>query len=82
MPVRFGSCYTAVVEGQGVEGHVPANEICRFLQEKADAVGISVLAIPRGFPGMDNPACGGIRDPYDVTLVHRDGRASICQSYR
>ena len=82
MPVRFGSCHTAVVEGYAVEGHVPAREILRLLQEKPDAVGLSVPAMPRGSPGMDGPAYGGIKDPYDVILVHRDGRASVFQSYR
>ena len=82
MPVRFGSCHTAVVEGYAVEGHVPAREIHRMLQEKPDAVGISVPAMPRGSPGMDGPVYGGIKDPYDVILVHRDGTASVFQSYR
>ena len=82
MPVRFGSCHTAVVEGYAVEGHVPAQEIHRLLQEKPDAVGLSVPAMHRGSPGMDGPAYGGIRDPYDVILVHRDGKASVFQSYR
>ena len=82
MPVRFGSCHTAVVGGYAVEGHVPAREIHRLLQEKPDAVGLSVPAMPRGSPGMDGPAYGGIKDPYDVILVYRDGRASVFQSYR
>jgi hypothetical protein len=38
--------------------------------------------MPRGSPGMDGPAYGGVRDPYDVLLIARDGRASVFQSYR
>ena len=82
IPVRFGSCHTAVVDGYAVEGHVPAKDIHRMLQEKPDAVGLSVPAMPRGSPGMDGPVYGGIKDPYDVILVHRDGKASVFQSYR
>lgn len=82
MPLRFGSCHTARVAGYAVEGHVPAREIRRLLAEKPDAVGLAVPAMPLGSPGMDGPEYGGRRDPYDVLLVHRDGRSSVYQSYR
>jgi len=82
MPVRFGSCHTAAVQGYAIEGHVPAREIYRLLDEKPDAIGLSVPAMPRGSPGMDGPAYGGIKDPYDVLLIDSDGVASVFQSYR
>ena len=82
MPIRFGSCHTAVVEGYAIEGHVPAKEVLRLLQEKPDAVGLSVPAMPRGSPGMDGPMYGNVKDPYDVLLVKHDGTASVFQSYR
>ena len=82
MPVQFGSCHTAVVEGYAVEGHVPAREIHRLLEEQPDAIGISVPAMPRGSPGMDGPAYGGVKDPYDVLLIETDGTARVFQSYR
>ena len=82
MPVRFGSCHTAEAGGYAIEGHVPAREIRRLLEERPTAVGISVPAMPRGSPGMDGPAYRGIQDPYDVLLIEVDGTASIFQSYR
>ncbi len=82
MPVRFGSCHTAEVGGYAIEGHVPAKEIHRLLEEKPEAIGLSVPAMPRGSPGMDGPAYGGIRDPYDVLLIAPDGTASVFQAYR
>src|SRR5262245_27746775 len=82
MPTDFGSCHTGHVEGYALEGHVPAREIRRLLAERPDAIGLSVPSMPRGSPGMDGPVYGGIRDPYDVLLVARDGRASVFQSYR
>jgi hypothetical protein len=82
MPVDFGSCHTGSVEGYALEGHVPAREIHRLLAERPDAIGLSVPAMPRGSPGMDGPVYGGARDPYDVLLVHRNGRATVFQSYR
>ena len=82
MPVRFGSCHTGEVEGYAIEGHVPAKDIHRLLEEKPEAIGISVPAMPRGSPGMDGPAYRGVRDPYDVLLIGPGGEARVFQSYR
>ena len=82
MPVRFGSCHTAEIGGYAIEGHVPARDILRLLEEKPQAIGLSVPAMPRGSPGMDGPEYGGVRDPYDVLLIGDDGKASVFQSYR
>ena len=45
MPVRYGSCHSAEVAGYAIEGHVPAPEILRLLDERPDAVGLSVPAM-------------------------------------
>ena len=82
MPQQYGSCHTGRVGGYALEGHVPAREIRRLLSERPKAVGLAVPAMPVGSPGMDGPAYGGQRDPYDVLLVARDGSASVYQSYR
>ncbi len=82
MPFKYGSCHTAEIEGYAIEGHVPVREILRLLEERPDAVGLSVPAMPRGSPGMDGPMYGGAEDPYDVLLIDRDGQATVFQSYR
>lgn len=82
MPIRYGSCHTALIDGCAIEGHVPAREIKRLLAERPRAVGLAVPAMPIGSPGMDGPAYRGRRDPYDVLLVARDGQATVYQSYR
>ncbi len=82
MPVKFGSCHTGEINGYAIEGHVPAKEIHRLLEERPDAIGLSVPAMPRGTPGMDGPIYGGIVDPYDVLLIGTDGEATVFQSYR
>lgn len=82
MPTRYGSCHSAEVAGYAIEGHVPAHEIHRLLQERPRAIGLSVPAMPRGAPGMDGPVYGGVRDPYDVLLIGHDGNAQVYQSYR
>jgi hypothetical protein len=82
MPVRYGSCHTGEIQGYAIEGHVPAADVHRLVEEKPDAIGISVPAMPRGSPGMDGPAYGNAQDPYDVLLIDRDGNASVFQAYR
>lgn len=82
MPARFGSCHTASIDGYAIEGHVPAGEIVRLLDERPDAIGLAVPAMPRGSPGMDGPQYGGVEDPYDVLLIGRDGSPRVFESYR
>ncbi len=82
MPVDYGSCHTGEVAGYAIEGHVPAREIERLLDERPNAIGLSVPSMPRGSPGMDGPAYGNVRDPYDVLLVLRNGSATVYRSYR
>ena len=81
MPIQYAACHTGEVGGYAIEGHVPAREIRRLLKERPTAVGLSVPGMPRGAPGMDDPAYGQQRDRYDVILVHRDGSVRVYQSY-
>jgi hypothetical protein len=53
-----------------------------LLEEKPDAIGLSVPAMPRGSPGMDGAAYNGVKDPYDVLLIDSNGIASVFQPYR
>ena len=83
VPDDLRSCHTATIGGYAIEGHVPVREIERLLREKpAGAVGIAVPGMPIGSPGMDGPAYGGRKDPYDVLLVLRDGTSRVYQAYR
>jgi hypothetical protein len=81
MPTRLGSCHTARVDGYVIEGHVPATDIQRLLRERPSALGLAVPGMPVGSPGMDGPAYGGRRDPFDVLLVRRDGSTRTYASY-
>ena len=78
VPIDYGSCHTGVVEGYALEGHVPAREVQRLLEQRPDAIGLAVPGMPRGSPGMESP----IHEPYDVWLLDRNGRATVFQSYR
>lgn len=74
IPVGLGSCHTAEVGGYFVEGHVPAQDIKRLLQEHPRAKGLAVPGMPAGSPGMEVPS-GQVR-PYEVLLVAHDGKTS------
>jgi hypothetical protein len=82
IPVKLGSCHTARIGGYAIEGHVPAREIKRLLKEQPKAIGLAVPGMPMGSPGMDGPAYGKRKDPYDVLLVQADGSSTVYQSYR
>ena len=71
LPVRLGSCHTALVGGYVLEGHVPAVDVRKLLAEKPKALGLAVPGMPVGSPGMDGPEYGGRKDPYDTLLVTR-----------
>lgn len=81
MPHRLGSCHTALVQGYVVEGHVPAFDIRRLLNERPTALGLAVPGMPIGSPGMDGPAYGSRRDPYQVLLVRKDGSTTVFSNH-
>jgi hypothetical protein len=66
----LGSCHTAFVDGYAIEGHVPARDIKRLLQEKPDVSGLTVPGMPQGSPGMEMP--GKPADHYKV-ITFKDG---------
>ncbi|HET8747563.1 MAG TPA: DUF411 domain-containing protein [Ramlibacter sp.] len=81
LPDRLASCHTGLVGGYALEGHVPAREIRRLLQERPQAVGLAVPGMPVGSPGMDGPVYQGRKDPFDVLLVGKGGITRVYASY-
>lgn len=78
VPQRMVSCHTAEIEGYIVEGHVPAADIRRLLEERPVAVGLAVPEMPLGSPGMDQ---GHRTEAYDVFLIRNDGTTEIFAAY-
>ena len=73
---QYRSCHTAITrDGFVFEGHVPAKYIYKFLAEKpANAIGLSVPAMPIGSPGME------VDDkfmPYKVLVLLEDGSSKV-----
>lgn len=77
VPPRLASCHTAVINGQFVEGHVPAADILR-LQKRPDLLGLAVPGMPIGSPGME---MGARQDPYQVIGLGKDGRETVINQY-
>jgi hypothetical protein len=67
---ELASCHTALVDGYVIEGHVPAADIHRLLEERPDVAGLAVPGMPHGSPGMET----GRYDDYRVLGWHRDDR--------
>jgi hypothetical protein len=63
VPYSLRSCHTATVNGYSVEGHVPAQDIYRLLEESPEVQGIAVAGMPAGSPGME---MGSRKDSFSV----------------
>lgn len=74
---QHASCHTAEVGGYVIEGHVPAADIHRLLQEKPAVTGLTVPGMPMGSPGMEGPR----KDPYQVLTFDRDGNSRVYAEY-
>ena len=73
VPADLATCHTAVVEGYVIEGHVPATDIRRLLQERPKVRGLAVPGMPAGSPGMERAR----REPYDVLLFDASGTTQV-----
>lgn len=74
VPDNMRSCHTGEVAGYAIEGHIPADDIKRLLNERPDIVGLTVPGMPLGSPGME---AGGRTQPYSVFAIERDGSTSV-----
>jgi hypothetical protein len=55
-----------------------ATEVIKLLAARPAAIGLAVPGMPVGSPGME---VGDRRDPCDVLLVDRSGRATVFAQY-
>ena len=69
IPQGARSCHTALVNGLLVEGHVPAQDIKKAL-EQGEVELLAVPAMPSGSPGMDFP--GSRKDDFAVIAKNGD----------
>lgn len=78
IPATLAACHTAKSGDYVIEGHVPAREIQRLLDERPDAAGLAVPGMPVGSPGMES---GDKSAGYSVLLVRKNGSTEVYASY-
>jgi hypothetical protein len=79
VPGALESCHTAEIEGDGIEGHVPATAILRLLEERPESIGLAAPGMPAESPGMETGAAAP--EVYDVVLFSVAG-AKLFARYR
>jgi hypothetical protein len=73
VPPAVTSCHTALVGSYVVEGHVPAADVKKLLQDKPAVKGIAVPGMPIGSPGMEGPN----PQRYETLAFTADGKTSV-----
>ena len=80
IPAELASCHTTIIDGYVMEGHIPADDIKRFLTEKPDnMVGLAVPAMPIGTPGME---AKDIKQPFKVLAFNDKGEVEVFNEYQ
>lgn len=78
VPNDLRSCHTAIINGIVIEGHVPADDIKRFLSVESDAIGLAVPGMPVGSPGME---AGETQEPFTVFSFDQQGNTEVFNQY-
>ncbi len=78
VPEKLRSCHLAQIDGYTFEGHVPAEDIKRFLRKRPNALGLAVPGMIPGSPGMNH---GGAAQHYNVIMFDRQGRTTVFASH-
>lgn len=78
IPADLASCHIALADGYAFEGHIPAEDILKFLKERqAGAIGLVVPGMPMESPGMET---GGSAEAYDVLLISANAAPRVYAS--
>jgi hypothetical protein len=75
VPKSLRSCHTAQVDRYIIEGHVPAEDIRRLLEQEPKLAGLAAPGMPASSPGMAVP--GAPREPYEVVAFQVDGKSEV-----
>ena len=78
LTAALASCHTAILGDYFIEGHVPAGDIARLLDERPAAAGLTVPGMPIGSPGME---MGDEKEAFDTLLVLEDGSTEIFERH-
>jgi hypothetical protein len=80
IPRQLASCHTAVINGYLFEGHIPEQDVARFLANPpAGAKGLAVPGMPQMSPGMAPP--GKAYSGFRVVGFDVNGKYSLVNQY-
>ncbi len=79
IPPELASCHTTIIDGYVMEGHIPADDIKRFLGQKQDMAGLAVPGMPIGTPGME---ARDIKQPFQVLAFNDKGEVEVFNEYQ
>jgi hypothetical protein len=67
IPADLASCHIGLADGYAFEGHIPVEDVVKFLRERpAGAIALVVPGMPMESPGMET---GGSREAFDVLMI-------------
>ncbi|HEC60486.1 MAG TPA: DUF411 domain-containing protein [Methylophaga sp.] len=75
----LASCHTALVSGYVIEGHVPAVDIIKLLQDKPKIIGLTAPGMPKYSPGMQ--ASEQKPRGYDVLTFDKTDNTTVFKHY-
>jgi hypothetical protein len=73
---EMASCHTGLVDDYVIEGHVPAADVKRLLEQKPAVHGLTIPGMPQSAPGMDIPG-----SPYEVLSFDDQGNSAVFSRY-
>lgn len=80
VPAELASCHTTIIDGYVMEGHIPADDIKRFLAQKPNnLIGLAVPGMPIGTPGME---ARDIKQPFQVLAFNDKGEVEVFKEYQ
>jgi len=80
VPPELASCHTTIIDGYVMEGHIPVDDIKRFLTEKPENfAGLAVPGMPLGSPGME---AGDMKQPFQVLAFNKEGKVEVFQEHQ
>lgn len=78
VPPELVSCHTAIINDYVIEGHVPAGDIKKLIQQHSPVVGLAVPGMVQGSPGME---MGNQKKPFSVISFDKAGKTETFSEY-
>jgi hypothetical protein len=79
IPANLASCHIALADGYAFEGHIPVEDVVRFLKERpAGAIALVVPGMPMESPGMESGSGG---EAFDVLMISANAAPAVYASH-